>query len=173
MPLYDPITYTAAQAALDNARENPELVGPQLGLSTQQVLNLVLLATYLRGLPDDYTRFDMFAFYNHKFYTQNNPEDALALAAESCGTVGCAVGHGPVAGVQSYPGESWTAYTERCFIPDGSPLFEFFFSDDWQTKDNTPQGAAARIAYVLAGETDWREYDEDDYGQVDYTGYLL
>jgi hypothetical protein len=172
MPLYDPIAYTAAQAALDNARENPELVGPELGLSTQQVLNLVTLAMYLRNLPDDYTRFDMFSFYDHKFYTQTNPEDALSLA-HSCGTVGCAVGHGPVAGVETYPGESWPQYTERCFIPESSPLFALLFDDSWQTKDNTPQGAAARIAYVLAGETDWREYDEDDYDQVDYTGYLL
>jgi hypothetical protein len=171
MPLYDPIAYTPAQAALDNARENPELVGPELGLSAQQVLNLVTLATYLRNLPDDYTRFDMFSFYDNKFHTYNSPKDALALA-NSCGTVACAVGHGPVAGVQTYSGESWSEYTARCFCPDDSPVFEFLFDDAWTVRDNTPQGAAARIAYLLAGESEWRECDED-FEQVDYTGYLL
>ena len=32
-----------------------------------------------------------------------------------CGTVACAAGHGPMAGIEAKPHESWTAYTDRVF----------------------------------------------------------
>lgn len=38
-----------------------------------------------------------------------------------CGTCACFAGHGPMAGVDFIPGESWTEYTERVFL--GSALY--------------------------------------------------
>lgn len=76
----------------------------------------------------------------------------------ACGTVACAVGHGPLAGIEMTPGEKkakdagvgWAVYCARAFgVSNISPEMGWLFQSWWQKKDNTPEGAAARIRYYL------------------------
>ena len=43
-----------------------------------------------------------------------------------CGTVGCAAGHGPYAGIPKEPGEDWPDYIDRQFS-----LFDFTVEPSW------------------------------------------
>ena len=65
-----------------------------------------------------------------------------------CGSVGCAVGHGPYAGLPKNSTESWYAYEVRVFGLQNEE-WEWCFSGLWAKYDNTPKGAAARIRYLL------------------------
>jgi hypothetical protein len=111
--------------------------------------NLLKLAAYLDTLPDDYERFDMYEYMKDEdgdvvwITTQNKP---------TCGTVACAIGHGPSAGVRVYGDTDWGDYADRVFgrLPDR--CFDYMFSSGWTYYDNTPKGAAARIrTYVALG----------------------
>ena len=74
-----------------------------------------------------------------------------------CGTVACAAGHGPMAGIEAKPHESWTAYTDRVFGTKINGHFSekdmyswhWMFGAVWTKIDNTPKGAAARIRRYL------------------------
>jgi hypothetical protein len=69
-----------------------------------------------------------------------------------CGTCGCAVGHGPYAGIIKLETEDWVVYSIRVFGIDDkqeSNLWKYCFSGLWTKKDNTPQGAAQRLQQVL------------------------
>lgn len=81
-----------------------------------------------------------------------------------CGAVGCAVGQGPYAGIVKLPHETWIGYSERAFIsvqvsepacysPEWdwcfAPEWDWCFAPDWKHVDNSPQGAAKRILYLL------------------------
>ena len=111
--------------------------------------NLLKLADYLDTLPDDYERFNMDEYMEDEYgvvvciTTQNKP---------TCGTVACAVGHGPAAGIRVYGDGNWSDYADRVFgiLPDH--CFSYMFSSAWSRFDNTPKGAAARIrTYVALG----------------------
>lgn len=126
--------------------------------------NLLKLADYLAALPADYKEFDM-RDYNaveadtHSGFSTLGPYNRQY----GCGTIACALGHGPAAGVRVYRDLGWEEYCERAFGVDGggyySDAFEYMFGANWQNFDNTPHGAAARIrTYVeLGGKTpeDW------------------
>lgn len=114
--------------------------------------NLTKLADYLAQLPADYDRFGMSVFY-----ADQGPEiDSLAglddPTAHPCGTVACAAGHGPAAGVPVPEGTLyWSDYTDEQLI-DGEAepdAWAWCFSISWARCDNTPHGAAARIRYLL------------------------
>lgn len=106
--------------------------------------NLAQLADYLDALPPDYDRFWM---------------DVYCIG---CGTVACALGHGPAAGIGA-PSEdpysivrapifSWPRYCEQHFFgPDEADgqIWRFLFGPEWACIDNSPQGAAARIHHVI------------------------
>ena len=67
------------------------------------------------------------------------------------GTVACAVGQGPKAGIRisKYDG-SWWDYAYRVFGVDSNDgPFEWMFGGFWTDIDNTPLGAARRIEYFL------------------------
>ena len=122
--------------------------------------NLTKLADYLAKLPADYQHFDM-RDYNR---TSSDGGYTLHLADRSydCGTVACAVGHGPAAGVRVYGDMGWGAYCARVFGIDrwvSRKTFEYPFGSEWMVYDNTPQGAAARIrTYLDSGvPADWEE----------------
>ena len=66
----------------------------------------------------------------------------------NCGAVGCAIGHGPYAGIPKRVSESWDAYDTRVFGLQGEAL-RWCFSSRWAEIDNTPEGAAKRIRYLL------------------------
>lgn len=125
--------------------------------------NLKTLAKYLEGLPADYEHFEMSDYITGK---QGNSEVVhYALnngGVDTCGTAGCAIGHGPAAGilfavedleVNQYWASGyevdWNKYCDRYFVPSNSPAFEWMFGGGWYNWDNTPHGAAARIRYFL------------------------
>ena len=112
----------------------------QPSLTPEQRANLAKLADYLVTVPQ--SAFDM-ADYQQK---------------TDCGTVACAVGHGPEAGVQKRDCESWNQYSDRVFAPQFES-WGWCFSDHWSVADNTPQGAAARIRYMLEHgvPSNWRD----------------
>lgn len=137
--------------------------------------NLTKLATYLEQLPIDYKHFDMEGYYDKDH--QLTHEQALDYALNNggvdkfnCGTVACAVGHGPAAGILFKPSEitwydkpNWDRYA-RNFVDDTMATdFRWLFSSEWEHVDNTHRGAAARIRYLLDGHAPQEPLDPDDY----------
>lgn len=125
--------------------------------------NLLKLAAYLESLPRDYKHFDMSDYAGHRGDC-DLPESPHLLAATkpapfftNCGTVACAAGHGPAAGValrkdefSPYSGmPKWSEYSERAFTGDRGTVWEFLFDGSWAYSDNHHYGAAARIRYFL------------------------
>ena len=104
----------------------------------QQQKNLRTLSNYLL-LGNLKAEFDMSVFAEHR---DLEPEI-------DCGTVGCAVGHGPYAGIPKKPEELWVEYTEREFGASEEKIFEHLFGQEWKEYDNTPEGAANRILNLL------------------------
>jgi hypothetical protein len=123
--------------------------------------NLLKLATYLETLPDDYEQFDMRDYMMEPDGDDRRCWQAVDITERSkpvCGTVACAVGHGPAAGIRVYGDDCWQSYADRVFgfLPDHG--FDYMFSSGWSIDDNTPKGAAARIrTYVALGHApdDW------------------
>lgn len=118
--------------------------------------NLLKLADYLEKLPDDYEQFDMseYMLTRDGDYWENFGPDERSKPV--CGTVACAVGHGPAAGIRVYGDTDWADYADRVFGEFEDDLFgwDYLFSRSWQYTDNTPKGAAARIrTYVALGRT--------------------
>lgn len=119
-------------------------------ITAEQCANLDKLATYLEALPADYAHFGM-----NNYHTGSDP-----LQPAECGTVACAVGHGPAAGVALSEDEidwdgqpSWDDYSARALISVRTSDKEWLwcFSGEWVYCDNTHHGAAKRIRYLLAG----------------------
>jgi hypothetical protein len=113
--------------------------------------NLTKLYKHLLALPEDYRDFDMGDF-------NNDGENSLEIADRQydCGTVACAVGRGPAAGVRVYKDVDWFDYCKRVFgvaryggDDDYGEAFEYLFGSEWVEYDNTPHGAAARIRTYL------------------------
>ncbi len=111
-------------------------------LTDQQRANLAKLSAYLKGLPADYSHFDMGVY---------NSTDRKRATPRKCGTAACAAGHGPSAGIEPLPGEKWDMYVDRAFVPfdEGSEGFYWMFSGAWEATDPTHYGAAARIDWFL------------------------
>lgn len=69
--------------------------------------NLARLATYLESLPSDYANFDMGVFAHREGYDIDTPCEMTY----ECGTVACAVGHAPAAGIPAEIHDcSWSEY---------------------------------------------------------------
>lgn len=113
--------------------------------------NLLKLADYLATLPDDYEKFDM------QDYMLDSEGDIIWITTQnkpSCGTVACAVGHGPAAGIRVYGDVDWSDYADRVFGYMTTDAFNYMFGSNWSDYDNTPKGAAARIrTFVALGRT--------------------
>ena len=125
-------------------------------LTGRQRDNLHKLADYLStGNPA--MRFDMAS------YCRVPDRRSFPPNHHACGTVACAVGHGPAAGINPEGCTGWCEYGERmlCANPDG---YYWLFSARWQHVDNTPEGAAARITWYLAHglPADWLEQVHGD-----------
>lgn len=110
-------------------------------LSQENKDNLKKLADYLAAGNLAYG-FSMEAYAKHgtNAVTGNDPARV--------GDTGCAAGHGPAAGLPIQEGEAWGKYAYRCF-GGTSDLVGWCFSAKWAKTDNTPEGAAARIRWVL------------------------
>lgn len=111
-----------------------------LRITGEQRANLAKLAAYLYQLPQDYTGFNM------KFYDNFIREP---YEERKCGTIACAAGHGPKAGIAALDGESWCRYVDRVFTNENSSLYTFLFSGSWDLVDQTAHGAAKRTYYAL------------------------
>lgn len=134
------------------------------------------LATYLEGLPKRYKHFDMSDYMALPSYDERVIAYALKNGGvNKCGTVACALGHGPAAGIlvprsmvlkELYSRRvNWAKYGDL-FTGDyyasagASRLFRWLFGGEWSEVDNHHYGAAARIRYVLAHGAPPVEYDE-------------
>jgi hypothetical protein len=115
--------------------------------------NLEKLAAYLEQLPEDYAHFGM------EYYMFNTDGQLYSLNAApllgTCGTVACAIGHGPAAGIPANEGLwGWCYYGVQSFKLSESE-FDWCFESRWALIDDTPHGAAKRIRYLLEhGEPD-------------------
>ena len=117
-------------------------------LDELRISNLLKLADYLEKLNPEC--FGMDGYHS---------SDTLPFDAEyECGTVACAAGHGPAAGIKpSNNHMSWSEYTCDAFM--GPKLDEFhvfnnhiytwLFEGAWRWRDNQAKGAAARIRHML------------------------
>lgn len=95
--------------------------------------NLAKLSAYLKG----------------KLKTEFNMEDySDHCNSDNCGTVGCAAGHGPHAGIAKFHYEPWSQYIDRVFTREYNAQ-KWLFSSYWKFTDNTARGAAARIDWYL------------------------
>jgi hypothetical protein len=106
-------------------------------VTEEHLNNLEKLAAYLKGGT-------LRAAFNMKNYS-----DDTHINGSECGTVGCAVGHGPFLGFEKKPGENWTSYSYRVFglVKED---WMYAFGAQWYLTDNTPEGAAARILELVA-----------------------
>ncbi|WP_454287230.1 hypothetical protein [Rhizobium arsenicireducens] len=110
------------------------------------VENLTILANYLDTLEPK--KFDM------GVYCQDEHGDSLNIYTHECGTVACAAGSGPAAGlpIDFTVDKGWDSYTHRVFGLDHLDVdWAWCFSGFWERLDNTPAGAAARIRHLLNG----------------------
>jgi hypothetical protein len=112
-----------------------------IGLSQYHEDNLRKLAAYLLE-GDLKADFNMWKFSSH-----GKDEDEET----DCGTVGCAAGHGPYAGIQKLETEDWWQYTYRVFgfKATKDERWDWVFHGGWSHVDPSPQGAAKRILNLL------------------------
>lgn len=130
-----------------------------IGLSPEHEANLRKLAAYLAS-GNLRAAFSMTIF-----------DDATTIShgmnKTDCGSCGCAIGHGPYAGIPKNPGERWTDYSQRAFGPsvnldcgdEPADNWLWCFDSAWFDVDNTPSGAAKRILWLLDNglPEDWDE----------------
>ncbi len=132
---------------------------------------LMKLSAYLKNLPSQ-VEFDMADFHTKIPVVEDN------TVTHICATSACAVGH--YALMEDYDAtswgvkpkvitEDWLRLTDEWVHPErmdwtgfctkiigvpaeagNSRIFEWLFGSSWETVDNTPRGAAARIDYFLA-----------------------
>lgn len=129
----------------------------------EQRANLKKLADYL-ATGQTAMKFDMSDYCRKPIDPKKAKElrvslsymDTVFIQNAECGTVACAIGHGPAAGIPSHVNDAgWWDYTSRAFgIQPGheeldDDLWAWMFSSEWKDTDNTPQGAAARIRWFL------------------------
>lgn len=131
-------------------------------MNSKQRSNCATLATYLEKLPLNYSYFGMASFLSSD---DANEEELAEYARHNggvdqfpCGTAACAVGHGPAAGILFDPSEidygtpDWDKYSQR-FADTETPEWQWMFSGLWSDRDDSHRGAAARIRYLLDGNT--------------------
>lgn len=100
--------------------------------------NLLKLAIYLLNFKPNGIKFNMNQYSSYDF------EDYKT----DCGTVGCAAGHAPYAGIKKRCSEDWYQFVNRQLIND-MDSFMWMFASKWSTFDNTAIGAAKRILAFL------------------------
>lgn len=97
--------------------------------------NMYNLAAYLLG--DIQSRFDMSSF------CQSGNEYKSTV----CGSVGCAIGHNTYL-VDKLLDEGWLSYSFRTLVSNINEWL-WCFSNRWNETDNTKEGAAKRILWLL------------------------
>lgn len=125
-----------------------------IGLSDEHEANLRTLAAYL-------LRGELRAEFDMNRFSESDSE----YKRTTCGSVGCAVGHGPYVGINKNNCEGWFDYSDRVFGLDGAGAgWKWCFDADWDQVDNTPAGAAKRILWLLENglPDNWNEQEWGD-----------
>lgn len=146
-----------------------------LSITSEQEANLRKGAAYLL-VGHTAMKFDMDSYCtienledDHYDKEINNPND------HKCGTVGCALGHFPAAGIEPLKGEYWHSYEYRVTGLSGfeSKPWDWCFGPEWKRTDNTPQGAGKRILWLLDKglPEDWEE-QQSGTSQLCYVDYV-
>lgn len=163
-------TMLASSASLTEAADRLSLY-PGL-VTTAHVENLLKLALYLLDLPEGYSQFNMAVFYEENYLGDRGRGYA------ECGTVACAVGHAPRALSLDPPDivcpdesgdrveieELWLGWSNQHLGSLNAQVWQFCFTGFWTSRDNTPQGAAARIIYAVTCESPRRLNGPDFMG---------
>lgn len=136
-----------------------------------QRANLIKLADFIEK-KYNVLNFDM------TYYMINDDDDhfisaCIANATYKCNTIACAIGHGPMAGIDTKPIEAWGNYAKRVFIDTVNKGSVFMFNSAWKNIDNTPLGAAARIRYFLDHEIVFDRYTDNNIFNIDYSAYHI
>lgn len=139
-------------------------------LGEYKVQNFIKLAKYLANIKPDYKHFNMKTFFSSTAEPRHTNLYDIHLPQPKCGSVACALGHGPAAGIMpdqtlaqrlfNSTGElcdhfAWDDYCCSYFVETNTTDFDcqqiwlWCFGADWYYYDNTPQGAAKRIMYML------------------------
>ena len=121
--------------------------------------NLLKLANYLEQLPEDYDHFDMYSFASDGITPQK-----IHTEINQCGTVACAVGHAPIAlnlSEKDIKDMDWRDIADYYLIDRREDEWDWCFSQEWQSIDNTAKGAAKRIKTLL--EKGLPPYDKEGY----------
>lgn len=131
-------------------------------LTAKHRKNLLKLAEGLRrSVPPP--AFDIGGFMEtpERFENEPQPRGVKRSFYSECGATACAVGHGPLFGIKVSPNDdTWFDYCERVFgVQDGDPVWDWLFDSEWVSIDNTPQGAAARILFLLEHGFPPRQYN--------------
>jgi hypothetical protein len=115
-------------------------------ITKTHIKNLTKLRDFLGGVSRD--RFEMSSFMGNEDYSF---EIQQRKKIHQCGTAACAVGYGPSAGVRvGKDDQTWQHYSARVFgYTVNGDDWEYMFSGSWDSYDNTPEGAAKRIGYVI------------------------
>ena len=140
--------------------------------------NCKKLAAYLATLPDTYENFGMQSYLDMTDVVRTTDYARGNAPIHECGTVACAVGHGPAAGIPVPEGSKywtetsvlyvidpdtgeehyvrgrflapyWGKYSHDMFVSGSYVWWDWCFGSGWRHADNTPKGAAARIQYML------------------------
>jgi hypothetical protein len=178
MALYDPEELTTHKITEEEFTIKHILSASQV----QERKNLQILADGLMTLPENYHNFGMASYVCavKSSYTLPVPEEALkqyvlGTTQLPCGTVACAVGHGPTFGLfmttREADDEDWEDYTLRVFgsFPE-EYVYTRLFDGRWASWDNTVVGAAKRIYKLLTEEPEslYAERSKTDIFQLDY-----
>lgn len=123
-------------------------------ISDKQRRNLITLA---KGLLSDLSDDKLDIEFNMSVFSRNIDNDDILQTPiindarrTDCGTSGCAVGWAPYFGIKKKWDESWMDFSRRAFIPMRDIVqWEWCFSGDWYYVDNSREGAAKRIIYML------------------------
>lgn len=137
-------------------REAP-IYGDTRFLSARNMRNLRTLSAYLKTLPVNAVQFDMAQF-------------SIQDDSSPCGTIACALGHAPAAGIGENKQGGWTRYSMDHFglwVLDGA--WSWFFNSLWADRDNTPHGAAARIDWYLKYRDIPRNFTDQMHGLAPLT----
>lgn len=126
---------------------------------------LILLRNWLEANKNDIN-------LNMGSYRQGKDGNSVAFVSHhNCGTVGCVLGWSPfVKGLEPIEDDyvrsfgkhvDFLAYSDRVFnIEAGSNIWNFLFSANWKSINNTTEGAINRLTYVI-DNFDSIEYFED------------
>ena len=150
-------------------------------------INLKLLADYLLANNEQLIKNHAFSMqFYRSTWVEWEREHSRKGSDPHCGTAGCAIGHGPGSKIPQLKeseedfipdgvGFSWDIYAGRVFglrpgEDDSEGEWDWCFSCDWPSYDNTPKGAAIRILFLLEhnpSETEDEEFMEPSEEKVE------